>query len=290
MSSRIGDLLEAYRDLVRSRTSLPDAPEPEADVPVDEAGSPALGDMADLAALMDLAERLLRSPPGGHGRLSGGGAGLVPGLREPAGTAPFAAMRMAVESPGLTGEAASETRFPSPGAAGDVPAVPDEAEPLERFFRLLDVSDEGGLADLDRIGDPDAGGDAGGAWSDGGLSMVILNAAMIPGWPGIAATATFREKAAAGLVRKFAGDGSFSDEEIGAYLAGLGLDPDVVEKLRRQVASLDARGRKVAMWLACLISLLGRIVSTLRRELEDMTPGLSEDPATRSSRDRLYLD
>ncbi|PTW56676.1 hypothetical protein C8N35_111139 [Breoghania corrubedonensis] len=325
MSSSTGELLKTCRDLLQSHAAARVSPggsatgfsplHPEPDQPAGGAAkaeneSPYGPDgYSDLVSLMALAEQLLRDPPGGDADRAGGTGGLVSGLREPVKATRISDLdsflNRAVESlaaiakgtaPGAPGapeygdvaadpasRAVSNDQM-EPEARVSFPARPDlnfgDTELLDRLYRLLEKAD----------------GEDG---ADGGLlSMVILNAAMIPGWPNVILSDVPREKAASRLVRQFEDGGNLSDEEVLSYLAGFGLNAGLLKKLQEQMPSRDDTGRKIMMWLACLISIVGAIVETLHREVEDLTDRSPDDPdvgpgaaaAKRLRRDRVYLD
>lgn len=199
--------------------------------------------------------------------------------------------------------------FPDPGFVSDVPwldrseaggtvsqAEEDilrEALQAEEFWELLEMAASSS------------------AQETGLLSLVILNAAMIPGWPHERPNQNSVGKPAPASDKQAPEQEDISDEEMMTYLAKLGLHPALLETLKKQISS-NGFSRKMMMWLTGMVAVIGLVIETLRREAEEIVPenqrlacsfvgpeatsaekdgaGGNCDAPARKSRDRIYLD
>jgi hypothetical protein len=136
--------------------------------------------------------------------------------------------------------------------------------------------------------------------SRGGIiASFILNAGMIPGWPAPRplAGAEVHPEALAGRMPP---DPSITDDEALKYLANLGADPALVEKVRKMLQK-PPPGKKILLFLATLLTALTVVIETLKHELEALAEERKEreesqenaDPHGRSGagrRKRIYLE
>jgi hypothetical protein len=118
------------------------------------------------------------------------------------------------------------------------------------------------------------------------IDSSILNAAMIPGWPFQSQPATPELVAGAKI----------TEEDALAYLANLGADEALVEKLRKAKPPV---GKKLLIYLATLMTALETVIDTLADELAKLAgdeKALEEQRAGANSRGRggarrhLYIE
>jgi hypothetical protein len=118
------------------------------------------------------------------------------------------------------------------------------------------------------------------------VDSFILNAAMIPGWPFQAQPVT----------AELAATAKFTEEDALAYLANLGANEDLVEKLRK---SKPPVGKKLLIYLATLMTALQTVIDTIAEELAMLAgdeKALEEERAGANSRGgggarrRLYME
>lgn len=118
------------------------------------------------------------------------------------------------------------------------------------------------------------------------IASSLLNAAMIPGWPYQKATIAGEPMATP----------KFSDEEALAYLANLGADEELVEKLRKRKPTV---GKKLLIHLATLLTALETVMEAVATELA-LLAGVEQQLADKragantrgksGSRRRLYVE
>jgi hypothetical protein len=118
------------------------------------------------------------------------------------------------------------------------------------------------------------------------IDSFILNAAMIPGWP-------FQTQP---VPAELVATAKFTEEDALTYLANLGANEDLVEKLRK---SKPPVGKKLLIYLATLMTALQTVVDTIADELAMLTgdeKALEEERAGANSRGgggarrRLYME
>ncbi|PDT90809.1 hypothetical protein CO669_07485 [Bradyrhizobium sp. Y36] len=114
------------------------------------------------------------------------------------------------------------------------------------------------------------------------IASFALNAAMIPGWP-------YQTPFAAGAPK-------ISDEELLAYLANMGAQGQLVEKLRK---SRPPAGKRLLMCLAAMLTAIETVVDAIASELALLAgdeTALAQDRAAANAhgrtgaRHRLYIE
>jgi hypothetical protein len=117
------------------------------------------------------------------------------------------------------------------------------------------------------------------------IDSFILNAAMIPGWP-------FQTQP---VPAELVATAKFTEEDALTYLANLGANEDLVEKLRK---SKPPVGKKLLIYLATLMTALQTVIDTIADELAMLAgdeKALEEERAGANSRGggarrRLYME
>jgi hypothetical protein len=142
---------------------------------------------------------------------------------------------------------------------------------------------------------PDQLADTGVDLKTGIASSGILNAAMIPGWPQPQLAGRMQPEEA--LARGGATRG-MSDEEMLTYLANLGADDEMLDKVKKALKKPVA-GRKIVFYLASLATAVSVVFKSLAGEVETMVEEDAETAEARkradargqkTSRHRLYLE
>ncbi|MEO9530029.1 hypothetical protein [Roseibium sp.] len=100
------------------------------------------------------------------------------------------------------------------------------------------------------------------------LSLVVLNAAMIPGWPEQKAYFPLTSKEAKDLLRSVQEKGDVNIDDIMTYLANLGINSPLREKLMKS-APKGREKSNLLLWLLALHNIVESVVSGLAREAED---------------------
>ena len=106
------------------------------------------------------------------------------------------------------------------------------------------------------------------------IDSSILNAAMIPGWP-------FQTQP---VTAELVATAKFTEEDALTYLANLGADESLVEKLRK---SKPPVGKKLLIYLATLMTALETVIDTIADELAMLAgdeKALEEERAGANSR------
>jgi hypothetical protein len=129
------------------------------------------------------------------------------------------------------------------------------------------------------------------------IASFILNAGMIPGWPAPRPLAG-AEISAEAMAGRLPPDPSITEEEALVYLANLGADPALIEKVRKMLQK-PPPGKKILLFLATMLTALSVVVETLKHELEALAEERKEreesqdnaDPRGRAGRrKRIYLE
>lgn len=104
------------------------------------------------------------------------------------------------------------------------------------------------------------------------LSAVILNAAMIPGWPAPPpfAPAIGSEKARL-LLGPLLGDKAMDETKLAEYLANFSAGQELLRKIKALLGEGAVQGsRKVFGWLTNLVAAIESVLKTLHEEIEDI--------------------
>jgi hypothetical protein len=120
------------------------------------------------------------------------------------------------------------------------------------------------------------------------VSSFMFNAAMTPGWP--------QRPLASPMDLMSAVPPTFTEEDALGYLAALGANEQLLEKLRK-VQSRSIPGRKVLFFIAALVTALNVVIDQLRQEIEDLAERSSDEgeagepglPTGRASSRRIIL-
>ena len=113
--------------------------------------------------------------------------------------------------------------------------------------------------------------------SAGGLlSMVVLNAAMIPGWPAPPPFAPLPLKKAEAIHNAIMQSKIKDEGEIMEYLASLGLNKGLLDKVMSVFRGVEEK-TKLVLWLSTLMVVVSTILRTLSKDLAEEMSLLDED-------------
>ncbi len=132
------------------------------------------------------------------------------------------------------------------------------------------------------------------AKGNGLLSMVVLNAAMIPGWPAPPPFTPLPPKKAEAIHNAIIQGKIKDDSEIMEYLAGIGVNKGLLQKVAILFKGVEEKA-KLVLWLSTFMAVVGTILRSLSKELTEELSLLEEDEfentidGNRKPRKRLHL-